>query len=101
MTGECQEEFQHCVMKSEGATNNSPRSSIVFKKSIPGPGGKRGHGLVKNGPKDVKPKGVSTISTGGNTKVGPTKPRQKSGVASKPQQKSGGSIKKTSIKNKK
>jgi hypothetical protein len=99
MTGECQEEFQHCVMKSEGVTNNSPRSSIVFKKSIPGPGGKRGHGLVKNGPKDVKPKGVSTISIGANTKVGSAKPQQKSGVA-KPTGGGRGSIKKTTIKNK-
>ena len=47
MKDDCQETFQHCVMKSEGPTNNSPRSSIVFKKSLPGLGGKRGHGLVK------------------------------------------------------
>jgi hypothetical protein len=47
MTDDCQDTFQHCVMKSEGEANNSPRSSIVFKKSLPGPGGRRGHGLVK------------------------------------------------------
>ena len=47
MTDDCQDTFQHCVMKSEGDSNNSPRSSIVFKKSLPGLGGKRGHGLVK------------------------------------------------------
>jgi hypothetical protein len=48
MTDGCQDTFQHCVMKSEGEANNSPRSSIVFKKSLPGPGGRRGHGLVKS-----------------------------------------------------
>lgn len=47
MFGDCQDAFQHAVLKSEGPTNNSPRASIVFKKSLPGPGGRRGHGLVK------------------------------------------------------
>jgi hypothetical protein len=47
MTDDCQDTFQHCVMKSEGPTNDSPRSSIVFKKSLPGLGGRRGHGIVK------------------------------------------------------
>jgi hypothetical protein len=42
----CQDDFQHCVMKSEGDFNNAPRSSIVFKKSLPGPGGRRGHGIL-------------------------------------------------------
>ena len=42
----CQDDFQHCVMKSEGDSNNAPRSSIVFKKSLPGPGGRRGHGIL-------------------------------------------------------
>jgi hypothetical protein len=48
MFADCQDSFQHCVMKSEGENNNSPRSSLVFKKSLPGPGGRRGHGLVKS-----------------------------------------------------
>ena len=47
MFGDCQELFQHAVMKSESTTNNSPRASIVFKKSLPGIGGKRGHTVVK------------------------------------------------------
>lgn len=47
MTDDCQDTFQHCVMKSEGPSNDSPRSSIVFKKSLPGLGGRRGHGVVK------------------------------------------------------
>ena len=54
MTDGCQDTYQHCVMKSEGDTNNSPRSSIVFKKSLPGLGGKRGHGLVKMKNADTK-----------------------------------------------
>ena len=47
MFGDCQDTFQHCVLKSEGEQNNAPRSSIVFKKSLPGVGGRRGHGIVK------------------------------------------------------
>ena len=46
MSDGCQDDFQHCVMKSEGDFNNAPRSSIVFKKSLPGPGGRRGHGIL-------------------------------------------------------
>lgn len=46
MFGDCQDTFQHCVMKSEGPTNNSPRASLVFKKSLPGVGGRRGHGIA-------------------------------------------------------
>lgn len=34
MFGECQEMFQHCVMASEGSQNETPRISIVFKKSM-------------------------------------------------------------------
>ena len=59
MKDDCQDTFQHCVMKSEGPTNNSPRSSIVFKKSLPGLGGKRGHGLVKIKP-DLQKKNSGT-----------------------------------------
>lgn len=64
MTHGCQDLFQHCVMKSEGSSNNSPRSSIVFKKSLPGLGGKRGHGLVKSKPADMT----------SNAKISPYKP---------------------------
>ena len=76
MKDDCQEMYQHCVMKSEGLTNNSPRSSIVFKKSLPGLGGKRGHGLVKiksdkggksmnssNGRLDVEKRTSSTVNS--------------------------------------
>jgi len=49
MFGDCQDTFQHAVLKSENAaTNNAPRASIVFKKALPGPGGRRGHGLSKS-----------------------------------------------------
>ena len=44
-----------------GPSNNSPRASIVFKKSLPGPGGKRGHGVVKNTDKSMNPK--TTVKT--------------------------------------
>ena len=47
MFGDCQESYQHCVMKSEGENNNQPRVSIVFKKSIPQANGRRGHGVKK------------------------------------------------------
>lgn len=45
MTRDCQEAFQHAVLKSEGPQNDSPRVSIVFKKTIPYGSGKRGHGI--------------------------------------------------------
>jgi len=47
MFGDCQETFQHCVMKGEGSNNNNARASIVFKKSLPGAGGRRGHGIKR------------------------------------------------------
>ena len=45
MHGDCQDTYQHCVMKSEGSQNDGPRASIVFKKSLPQLNGRRGHGL--------------------------------------------------------
>lgn len=45
MFDDCQETFQHSVMSSEGEWNDGPRASIVFKKSLVLPGGRRGHGL--------------------------------------------------------
>ena len=45
MYNNCQDEFQHCIMASEGKWNDGPRASIVFKKSIPQMGGRRGHGI--------------------------------------------------------
>lgn len=71
MTDDCQDTFQHCVMKSEGEANNSPRSSIVFKKSLPGPGGRRGHGLVKAKSSDSEKAATSSFS---NSKLGSDTP---------------------------
>jgi hypothetical protein len=68
MTDGCQDTFQHCVMKSEGEANNSPRSSIVFKKSLPGPGGRRGHGLVKAKSSEKESERAVSSST---SKLGP------------------------------
>ena len=45
MFGSCQDDFQHAVMKGENENNDEGRISIVFKKSIPGPNGRRGHGI--------------------------------------------------------
>ena len=47
MHRDCQERFQHSILTAEGPQNSGPRVSIVFKKTIPGPGGKRGHGIPK------------------------------------------------------
>lgn len=68
MTDDCQDTFQHCVMKSEGTSNDSPRSSIVFKKSLPGLGGRRGHGVVK-----VKTTAGSSASAGAGRSASPAK----------------------------
>ena len=47
MFEKCQDEYQHAVMKGENNNNSNGRISIVFKKSIPMIGGKRGHGIPK------------------------------------------------------
>eukprot|EP01041_Mallomonas_annulata_P008353 gene8353-17211_t len=65
MFNNCQEAFQHCVMKSEGSSNNSPRSSIVFKKSLPGLGGRRGHG--------IKSQSTATTTTSSSSTTTPIK----------------------------
>lgn len=49
MFGDCQERFQHAVLRAENLGNMGPRVSVVFKKSIPSPSGKRGHGLGRRG----------------------------------------------------
>ena len=72
MFRDCQDAFQHAVLKSENAaTNNAPRASIVFKMSLPGPGGRRGHGLSKNQPAKPPPAGRPTSA--------PRKPRSPPG----------------------
>ena len=45
MFDDCQDVFEHAVLKSEGPQNNDARVSIVFKKSLPRFGGRRGHGV--------------------------------------------------------
>jgi len=47
MFDECQDDYQHAVMKGDNNNNNNGRISIVFKKSIPGIGGRRGHGIPR------------------------------------------------------
>eukprot|EP00622_Pseudochattonella_farcimen_P006411 FR742212.1.p1 GENE.FR742212.1~~FR742212.1.p1 ORF type:complete len:261 (+),score=18.44 FR742212.1:128-910(+) len=44
MFGDCQDEFEHSVMKSENEDNAGIRASIVFKTSLALPSGRRGHG---------------------------------------------------------
>jgi len=53
MFDECQDDYQHAVMKGDNNNNNNGRISIVFKKSIPGIGGRRGHGIPR-GKKDLQ-----------------------------------------------
>ena len=47
MERNCNDDWIHSISSSEGLQNNGPRVSIVFKRTIPGPGGKRGHGLPR------------------------------------------------------
>ena len=54
MFDSCQDDFEHAVMKAEGPSNNGARVSIVFKKSLPRLGGRRGHGVRLSSP-SVRP----------------------------------------------
>ena len=92
MSHGCQDDFQHCVMKSEGEFNNAPRSSIVFKKSLPGPGGRRGHGILGARSGEVKDPNSASYRTN-QIKESPDKANngrngiqknEKSGVNNKP-----------------
>ena len=56
MFDSCQDDYQHAVMKGESENNNDGRISIVFKRAIPGPNGKKGHGLPKENQNSPKPK---------------------------------------------
>ena len=67
MFGDCQQSYQHCVMKSEGEGNNQPRVSIVFKKSIPQANGRRGHGVKS---RDANEKKLSLPVTPNKRKSG-------------------------------
>ena len=55
MFADCQDSFQHSVMKAEGEGNNGARASLVFKRSLPQAKGRRGHGVPKGqGPRAAK-----------------------------------------------
>ncbi len=71
MFGDCQDAYQHAVLRSEGPTNTSPRASIVFKKSLPGPGGRRGHGVTKT----AKVTSGQSLSTSQSTSQSQTQSR--------------------------
>ena len=47
MSANCQEKFEHAVLKSEGVNNNEPRISIVFKRALPQLNGQKGHKISK------------------------------------------------------
>ena len=86
MFGDCQDAYQHCVWKAESPANRRPRASIVFKTSLPGASGKRGHGLPKTPQQQKqqqqqqqKKKGASASSAG-----------RGGGGARKPQRRRGG-----------
>lgn len=51
MFANCNDDWEHCVMRAEGAAgeNDGPRASVVFKRALAGRGGRRGHGLVGEG----------------------------------------------------
>mmetsp|Transcript_33847 Transcript_33847/g.52714 ORF Transcript_33847/g.52714 Transcript_33847/m.52714 type:complete len:240 (+) Transcript_33847:252-971(+) len=44
MFADCQDRFEHCVLKGEGQQNCGPRISFVFKQALLQASGKRGHG---------------------------------------------------------
>ena len=51
MFANCNDDWEHCVMRAEGAAgeNDGPRASVVFKRALAGRGGRRGHGLAGEG----------------------------------------------------
>ena len=51
MFANCNDDWEHCVMRAEGAAgeNDGPRASVVFKRALTGRGGRRGHGMVGEG----------------------------------------------------
>ena len=75
MFDDCQDSYQHCIMKAEGENNTGPRASIVFKKSIPQAGGRRGHGVTRQGGHETK--------RHGETKPKEQKPSVRSSESSK------------------
>jgi len=77
--------YEHSVMKAEGHSDCAPRASIVFKRSLPHSGGKRGHGLTGTGRRAAKSKatmnGAKTatrIGTKSATSGGAAKPMTRS-----------------------
>ena len=49
MHGACQQEYEHAVLPGQGARNTGARISLVFKRALLGPDGRRGHGLQGEG----------------------------------------------------
>ena len=51
MFADCNDAWEHCVMRAEGVGDDAPRASVVFKRSLPPTkkGGLRGHAVVVEG----------------------------------------------------
>ena len=49
MFADCNDTWEHAVLKAEGDCNDGPRARIVFKRSVASKGGRRGHGLAGEG----------------------------------------------------
>ena len=47
MHSDCQDAFEHAVLPPEGAENQMPRASLVFKRALTSSSGRRGHGTAK------------------------------------------------------
>ena len=49
MRDNCNDDFEHAVLPAQGDQNRAPRISLVFKRALAGPDGRRGHGLQGQG----------------------------------------------------
>ena len=49
MRDNCNDDFEHAVLPAQGDANKAPRISLVFKRALAGPDGRRGHGLQGQG----------------------------------------------------
>ena len=49
MRDNCNDDFEHAVLPAQGDHNKAPRISLVFKRALAGPDGRRGHGLQGQG----------------------------------------------------
>eukprot|EP00873_Tetraselmis_striata_P040865 jgi/Tetstr1/461129/TSEL_006268.t1 len=68
MMRDCQDAFQHCVMRAEGEGNRGPRVSLVFKRALVQPDGRRGHGA---GGAQPRTKGFGSEARGGRREAAP------------------------------